>query len=611
MVSSKSSMLSVSGLLAHCACVLLVSLLLSSPISAQLQNVSEVSLSGRSPAGVAVLLTGDVIVTLQDGVSPAVLILNPSSSYAAVGSVSDDANPVSADRVAFNDPEDVIVDYINHGNALIADTYNSRVVVLSCNYTLVRIISSDGAGTELSDDFSIALLPESSDVVIADSGHNTLVVVTAVGDAVRTVPASSLTSAAGIIAGVCVNVVTGELVTLFSGNPSAIIVSLSNGTVLYHFTQYGVLPGSTAVSNPIGCKVDADQRLYVSDDDAGAVFVLQLPSGALLTSLSSTALGGSSMPYGVALSPFDNTLLLALADVSELAIISALPVSQATLISPAACSAVDAMPPSSSSTGVASLSFSSLLSSAQPPSSTSSAVPHAVSSSLPPAASLSSSAGPVSVVGDPQFVGLLGQSYQVHGVDGFVYNLISDQLVTVNAQFTFLDHGECQRDERGRPLFSCWSHPGSYISAVSVRLASGATLLLQAGSAQQGVASIELNGVALSRESDGGGTGDEDSETTVDGMVVQYVDKRTVRISGAGLFSLSVQNSDGFLNIERLAVRQWQELKRDVQSHGLIGQTWRAFHAGRQVREVEGRIDDYVVDDGLLGCLFVYSKMSC
>ena len=64
-----------------------------------------------------------------------------------------------------------------------------------------------------------------------------------------------------------------------------------------------------------------------------------------------------------------------------------------------------------------------------------------------------------SVRGDPQLVGLLGQSYQVHGMDGAVYNLISDASVQLNSRFSFLTGGECLRDEAGRPLFTCWTHP--------------------------------------------------------------------------------------------------------------------------------------------------------
>jgi hypothetical protein len=53
------------------------------------------------------------------------------------------------------------------------------------------------------------------------------------------------------------------------------------------------------------------------------------------------------------------------------------------------------------------------------------------------------------VVGDPQFVGLRGQSYQIHGVSGEIYNLVSDGDVQYNSRFVFLDQGECPRSTDG------------------------------------------------------------------------------------------------------------------------------------------------------------------
>ena len=78
-----------------------------------------------------------------------------------------------------------------------------------------------------------------------------------------------------------------------------------------------------------------------------------------------------------------------------------------------------------------------------------------------------------SVLGDPQFVGLRGQSYQIHGVDNTVYNLISDAMVQLNARFVYLDQGECLRDADGLPLFTCWTHPGSYLTALGLQTATG------------------------------------------------------------------------------------------------------------------------------------------
>ena len=60
-------------------------------------------------------------------------------------------------------------------------------------------------------------------------------------------------------------------------------------------------------------------------------------------------------------------------------------------------------------------------------------------------------------MGDPQFVGLRGQSYQIHGLDGMVYNIITEQQCQVNARFVFLSSGQCPLVE-GVAGNDCWSH---------------------------------------------------------------------------------------------------------------------------------------------------------
>ena len=295
---------------------------------------------------------------------------------------------------------------------------------------------------------------------------------------------------------------------------------------------------------------------------------------------------------------------------------------------------------SSSSTAVPpSLSVASSSSSAGPPPS--------VSSSISPTSSPPSG----SVLGDPAFVGLLGQSYQVHGVSGLTYALVSDRQVVVNAVFTYLSGGSCLHDsETGLPLYVCWSHAGSYLSAVSVRLASGETLVVRAGGAAAGFAAVELGGaggvggagsaggVGGAASADGadgtgstdgaGGAGSTDSTgsataltvgshtTLPSGLTVDYHSLRQLTVRSAGLYQLTLQNSDGFVNLLQLAVSGWSELVGSVQSHGLIGQTWRRRAAGGGVStgsipHIEGEVDDYVVRDGLLGCDFMYSKMAC
>ena len=207
------------------------------------------------------------------------------------------------------------------------------------------------------------------------------------------------------------------------------------------------------------------------------------------------------------------------------------------------------------------------------------------------------------MLGDPQFVGLRGQSYQVHGLDSTTYNLISDAMVTVNALFTFLSHGDCPTDSAGRALFVCWSHAGSYLSAVSVRLADGHTLVVRAGGARQGFASVQVDGsTALTVGS---------NITLPSGMTVSYDSMRVLTVYDAGLYHVTLQNSDGFVNLLSLQVSNWSRLVDEVQSHGLIGQTWQAGTRGAQVRYVEGLVDEYVVEQGLLGYDFSYSRMRC
>ena len=124
-------------------------------------------------------------------------------------------------------------------------------------------------------------------------------------------------------------------------------------------------------------------------------------------------------------------------------------------------------------------------------------------------------AGPVALpstgatVGDPQFYGFRGQSYQVHGIDGEVYNIISDANVQINGRFAFLQQArQCVKKQDIRRTdadgtssaaaaasverrlavpIQCWSHPGSYIGQLSVQTALGVRLVLQPGCSECGL----------------------------------------------------------------------------------------------------------------------------
>jgi hypothetical protein len=77
--------------------------------------------------------------------------------------------------------------------------------------------------------------------------------------------------------------------------------------------------------------------------------------------------------------------------------------------------------------------------------------------------------------GDPQFFGLIGQSFQVHGLDNTVYTIISHRDVGVNASFGFLTGPlpcptvERSLNDNNKPeSISCWSHAGSYLSELGL-----------------------------------------------------------------------------------------------------------------------------------------------
>ena len=99
-----------------------------------------------------------------------------------------------------------------------------------------------------------------------------------------------------------------------------------------------------------------------------------------------------------------------------------------------------------------------------------------------------------SALGDPSFSSFRGVHYQVHGLDGGVYALLSDPSLLINARFTFLDSGACPPAGVTR---ACFSHPGSYLGALALRSRSGGRLLVQPGAALSGFASVELDGVEV------------------------------------------------------------------------------------------------------------------
>ena len=215
----------------------------------------------------------------------------------------------------------------------------------------------------------------------------------------------------------------------------------------------------------------------------------------------------------------------------------------------------------------------------------------------PVASSSSSSTGPAtSVMGDPQFVGLRGQSFQVHGIDGAVYALISEPAMQVNARFRFLTGPRpCPvMPSTGERCQACWSHDGSYLSEVGVLVkATSETVRAVAGNATVGFASVSVNGVQLAV-----------AESTPTGSV-ELISTHELRLT-AGSYRINMESVDGFVNLRSV------ELTvpfASVRSHGLLGQTWSSKLHRSTLKVIEGEVDDYVLaEDDVLGSDFVYSQ---
>lgn len=200
------------------------------------------------------------------------------------------------------------------------------------------------------------------------------------------------------------------------------------------------------------------------------------------------------------------------------------------------------------------------------------------------------------VIGDPQFTGLRGQSFQVHGIDGAVYNLITDTNTQVNAQFVFLDAGVCPAS--GHVITQCWSHPGSYLGSVAFQQRVDGNvhqLIVKAGSAETGFDSIMLNGQSLKQNA---------SLDFRSLFSVSYRSSHQVFVTTEH-FQFELTNSDMFIN----QVVSSRVPLINLHSHGLLGQTHVVKSYPTALKHIVGEVDDYAVaDNDLFGYVFAYNR---
>ena len=209
-----------------------------------------------------------------------------------------------------------------------------------------------------------------------------------------------------------------------------------------------------------------------------------------------------------------------------------------------------------------------------------------------------------SIRGDPAFVGLRGQSFQIHGLDGSVYSIITDPTFQLNSRFAFLTGPRpCPvMPSTGLPSVACWAHDGSYLADLGLVTSGGDRVHVVAGMAKDGFSRVEMNGrrvavgevVALRYRQESMG-------------YVQLNSTHELTIVSPP-WRIEVESSDGFVNLRSVSVTA-AAMRGGLSSHGLLGQTWSARRWGGQVKEIEGEVDDYViVSDDVFGSDHVFDR---
>lgn len=193
------------------------------------------------------------------------------------------------------------------------------------------------------------------------------------------------------------------------------------------------------------------------------------------------------------------------------------------------------------------------------------------------------STGPGSaIIGDPQFKGLRGQDYQVHGMPDRVFNLVSDKDSSVNALFVFRSEGRCPVVNGVKIKEGCFSHAGTYLGQIALQTAAGDHIFLEAGDYQSGFRNVSVNGQQVK-------VGASALDYTVQHSHSHIV---TVKMSQ---FSYTFTNSDMFINQE-VSLNDPSAID-SVQAHGMLGQTVSGKVYSGKFKHIAGTPTDYMLPE--------------
>jgi hypothetical protein len=269
-----------------------------------------------------------------------------------------------------------------------------------------------------------------------------------------------------------------------------------------------------------------------------------------------------------------------------------------------------------------------------------------------------------------QFRGLHGQSYQVHGVPGEVFALVSSQQIQVNSMFTYIDNTRTRTRTRcDKHMYTCYAHAGTYLTNTGISVwpkgqtqATHITLIININSntsdwqmsvittqqqqqqqqqeQQRQQEELDVNTPSTYMIQDGAlvnmNTDNNSNMTTSDvnsnHNYIRIIDSHHITVHVYDHLRITfILSPDGFFDISLSLLepgllasgshRVRIQGSHDMSSpplyplfplHGLIAQSWRnavyvTEHDGEHY--YEGLIDDYIIQDGNLhGSEFAYNQ---
>jgi hypothetical protein len=198
-----------------------------------------------------------------------------------------------------------------------------------------------------------------------------------------------------------------------------------------------------------------------------------------------------------------------------------------------------------------------------------------------------------SIVGDPQFTGFLGQSYQIHGLPDTIFNIISSPLIQLNSRFDYISKSPSKSTSKiiCKVIQTiCWTHPGTYLGQIDIKVGKD-KILLTAGLISDGFNSIKLNQEEINIG--------QKYIIGYQNYTRQFMIKNDNHhlILYLNQFTLTIINSDMFFNYKILMTEFGWKTMNLYKIHGLLGQTWSNITYKGKFKYIVGEPLDYVVSD--------------